>query len=87
MLVYIILLLVAILKSDAAYSPGDIGLQNFLVTVIDLLICWHLKHKKARNKVLRFRNVMFEVTIDIAYQKPCTYLPYFPENTLYNVNL
>lgn len=68
MLVYIILLLLVILKSDAAYFPEDTGLQ-FWVTVIDLLIPWHLKHKRTCRKVLRFRNVMFEMTIDIGYQK------------------
>lgn len=69
MLVYLILLLLVVLKPDAAYSSEDIGLQDFWVTVIDLLIHWNLKHKRTYNKVLRFRNLMFEVTIDIAYQK------------------
>ena len=66
--VHVILLPLVLLKSCAIF-PEDIELWDFWMKVTNLLVHWHLKHKKTCIKVLIFINVIFEVTIDISYQK------------------
>ena len=66
--VHVILLPLVLLKSCAIF-PEDIELWDFWMKITNLLVHWHLKHKKTCIKVLTFINVIFEVTIDISYQK------------------
>lgn len=47
---------------------------GFQVRGIDLLIHWHPEYKRTCIKVLIFRNVTLEVTIDVPYQTWWMYL-------------